>query len=532
MSFTLAVTALGLSAVAGALPHARTQKTIEWNSCPELNENITLQVGNIPILPFECGSLTVPLDYTEPDSDPLDLAVFRVKATKEPVLGSVMFNPGGPGGTGGLDFNSAATDLRANVGEQWDLVSWDPRGTGNTIPFNCPLEGLDGSAPAAKRDVGTLASGNLTEGFLNGGWEYAGAIADSCFSTANETGELIGTVFAVRDMMNIVDALCEDGLLRYYGWSYGTALGSYAAALFPDRVERMVLDGNIDPVAYQSGTWGDWVDDIDEVFWTFLESCFDNKEECALAQFVNANSTQDMLDVINLALEPLAENATTSIEAYVNLITVKSPLIRPLYFPAQWPAFAEAIVALLNPTEAPEEPAADATPAVEPYDQAVNALLGIRGSDAIFRPETAEEYLPTVEYQANVSKSFSDVQYISIWASARWKMDAKERYFGDFNKTTKTPILYVNGNYDPVTPISDARSASAGFKGSVVLEHNGLGHGIFADPSTCVQKHVQQYFLDGTLPDPDTVCEPDLGPWELAAARNGSILGALELTSS
>lgn len=532
MSFSLAILALGLSTAVDA--RALSKKGMKWSSCPELNKNISeLMVTVGPSEPFECGTLSVPLDYTDPDSPPLSLDLFRVKATKEPVLGTVLFNPGGPGGAAGDNFAPAASDLRSNVGEQYHLVSWDPRGTGKTIPFVCPAFGGESTSPSRKRDVEALPNINMTDFFLETGWDYSGDIAETCFGYANETGPLIGSAFVARDMLELVDALSEDGMLRYYGWSYGTALGSYFAAMFPDRVERMVLDGNIDPADYRDGTWGDTLHDTDKTFYAFLEACFENKEECALATYIDANSTQDLFNVTSLVIETAAVNITdmATFSAYSSL---KAAILSAngLYFPSTWPALAEAMVLVLNTTadEAAANAEADTDATPEParwtYDQAVSAGLGIRGADATFKPKSAEEYLPQVEFQANVS-GFADSWYTAAWIASRWKMPAKERFYGEFKAKTKHPILYINGEYDPVTPLNNARRASKGFEGSVVLAHSGKGHGIFADPSTCVQKHVQAYFKDGVLPDEDAHCEPDLGVWELAKARNGTFLGAL-----
>jgi len=181
MTLTSALTALGFSAIANALPHARDNKGLDWRTCPELNANVTAANG-VEGKPIECADLQVPLDYTRSGSESLQLDLFRVKATKEPVLGTVLINFGGPGGPGATNLPIWADEARANIGEQWNLVSWDPRGTGYTIPFQCNLTALAGAVTTVKRDVGTLVSTNLTEIFLNGGWEAAGQIADFCGS--------------------------------------------------------------------------------------------------------------------------------------------------------------------------------------------------------------------------------------------------------------------------------------------------------------------------------------------------------------
>jgi pimeloyl-ACP methyl ester carboxylesterase len=148
---------------------------------------------------------------------------------------SSQINFGGPGGTAAENLPAPliAEQVVRSIGEQWNIVSWDPRGTGYTIPFDCPVEQLTGSlTPPTKRDIGKrdlgpLVSTNVTDTFVNGAWNASEQVADFCAQQVGEQGTLIGTAFTARDMIQIVDALGEDGLLRYYGWSYGTALGSY-----------------------------------------------------------------------------------------------------------------------------------------------------------------------------------------------------------------------------------------------------------------------------------------------------------------
>lgn len=511
MSLNLILTVLGLLTAAASVAYAHDEKGISFHPCPELNANITTITG-VKGTPFDCAKLSVPLDYTNSKSELLELALFIVNATEEPVLGTVLINFGGPGGTGAENLPAWAEQARNTIGAQWNLLSWDPRGTGNTIPFQCNLTDLTGPIDTTlKREVSTLVSTNLTAVFLNGGWEAAGQVADHCYSEANKTGSLIGTAFVARDMIEIVDALNEDGLLRYYGWSYGTALGSYVAAMFPERVERMVLDANLNPHDYQAGHYGDSAHDTDKAFDGFLQTCFDAMDDCAFYTSVQPKTTQDLLDAINSALTPFALNATSGYEAYITYQNLKSIFVTPLYFPRTWPELAETLAALLNRTTT--EPAS--SPATLTYGAAENAVFGIRASDATFIANSSDEYLAQVEYQGTVSSGFSDIIYSAFWPSAQWRMPAKERYRGDFQVQTKIPILYINGEFDPVTPLVNAYNASAGFRGSVVLPHSGYGHGIFSNPSQCVAKHVQAYFKNATLPSEDAHCEPDISPLQM-----------------
>jgi pimeloyl-ACP methyl ester carboxylesterase len=383
--------------------------------------------------------LAVPLDYTNEDSESLTLNLFRVNATQQPALGNLIFNFGGPGGAGADNLPSWASQVAYIVGPRWNIISWNPRGTGYTIPFNCT--GATGLAPTSnkKRELGNLLSVNTTESFLEYGWELAGQTAEACAAQNNGTGTLLGTAFVARDVMQMADALSDDGLLNYYGWSYGTALGSYIAAMFPDRIGRMVLDGNVNPHDYQSGTYADLAEDTDAAFDGFLNTCFEAKNDCSLYTLIQPNRTEDLLATINAALGVIKPLALSNSTTWLTWVGLKSQVYSPLYFPNQWPQLADLLTQALKgktPTPAPENDA---------YGAAVNAVFGIRASDATFHANSSSEYLSIVRQTAKVSKSFSDQAYVPLWVSARWLMPAKERYWGDFQADTKTPILYVNG---------------------------------------------------------------------------------------
>ena len=192
MTVLTIVASLAISRGILALPQHDRLPGLNWQPCPELNQQITTSNG-IEGETFDCAHLEVPLDDTNSSSVPLELSLFKVNATQEPKLGSVLINFGGPGGTGAQNLPVLATQMAANIGPQWDLVSWDPRGTGKTIPFDCgvsPRELLDMMTEGQKkRGEPELASGNLTDYFLNFGWDLAGAQADACYNTMKETGQ-------------------------------------------------------------------------------------------------------------------------------------------------------------------------------------------------------------------------------------------------------------------------------------------------------------------------------------------------------
>ena len=289
----------------------------------------------------------------------------------------------------------------------------------------------------------------------------------------SDTGKFIGTAFVARDMLRITDALGGDGQLRYWGLSYGSILGSTFAAMFPDRIDRMLLDAVANPLDYQAGHWGNYLVDADKTMLAFLEECAQNQDRCALFRYTGMTTAIDMLKVINTALDPYRQNATDGPVNWATYTVTKQSIYEKLYFPKLWPALAEEIVEMLNSSSSSTTPSTETS--VTSYSLGVNAVDGIRCSDALWKATAPEQILDQVKYQASVSNGFSDTHYTFTWTCAAWKMKAKEQYRGNFTAKTSYPILFVNGPFDVATPLVSAFNASAGFEDSVVLTHMGYG---------------------------------------------------------
>ena len=318
---------------------------------------------------------------------------------------------------------------------------------------------------------------NLTDFLFQGGWASAELFADTCYEKMNATGELIGTAFVVRDMVEIIDALGEDGLLRYWGLSYGTQLGSTFAAMFPERVDRMLLDAVTNPHEYVAGTWMHSLLQADKAYRAFLTECANAPDKCSLAPFVGPKATADDLQAaIDAGAQQLLQMSTVQ-DGTLTYGLIKYGLYRRLYDPVTWSSLGDELVSLLNGTYTSTPSTSVPSTAVDepkPYNLGQTSFEGIRCSDTTWRANSPEEILSIVAEQSTIS-SFSDVFYDQLWRCAAWKMDAKEKYTGTFSAKTKFPILLVGGAYDPVTPLVSAFNTSAGFQNSVVLTHRGYG---------------------------------------------------------
>ncbi|GAM88007.1 hypothetical protein ANO11243_060360 [Dothideomycetidae sp. 11243] len=234
----LAASLLSFTAAA-SLP---ANSTINWAPC-------TVPYVNILNATLLCADLQVPRDYTNPGAGSITLQLTKSVALIQPAKGSILFNPGGPGlsaneeiGTGGALFDSA-------TGLEFDVVTWDPRGVGQAMPYSC-YQNDTYRIPLIYKTPSTSNSSDAARGRV---WGLKKTFSIACAEAISDFGDLVGTAFTARDMMQIVDALNEDGLLHYWGFSYGSILGMTAAAMFPDRMGRVIIDGVLNPRDYYAG---------------------------------------------------------------------------------------------------------------------------------------------------------------------------------------------------------------------------------------------------------------------------------------
>jgi pimeloyl-ACP methyl ester carboxylesterase len=223
----VAVLGLGLIALAASGAADSSRHQLRWHKCP----------GG------ECASLDVPLDYSNRAGRTIEVALFRIKA-KDPKrrIGSLLFNPGGPGDSGVAFLRDNGPALSGKLSSRFDLIGFDPRGTGRTSPVRCG------------RSFGRLLDRNLVP--TTAAERRAAGAAYSRFARVckRRLGRVLGhiaTVDTARDMDRIRAALGEERV-SYVGYSYGTFLGQAYANMFPKRVRAMVIDGvenaSLDPI--------------------------------------------------------------------------------------------------------------------------------------------------------------------------------------------------------------------------------------------------------------------------------------------
>lgn len=318
----------------------------------------------------------------------------------------------------------------------------------------------------------------------SGGWDNNAKFAEACFNSQQETGRFLGTTFVARDMLRIVDALNEDGMLRFWGRSYSTVLGQTFAAMFPDRIDKMLIDSIVRPEDYWAGTWLTAVRSTETALRNFFSECINaGPEICPLANYTGSDTTpQTLVEALDGAIQKLLDDKTPIDEDYP-LFPWQPPswtlyhefkyrLLTVLYRPQQF----SAVLSITLKALADNITASDfVSPSQEMWNDGIHNFHGIGCSDSTLRVSKPEDMYSIIQAQT-AEGTFGDVFPPQVWPCAQWGFDAAERYEGSFrNINTSFPILFVNGAYDPITPLENAWEASSGFQGSRFLVHGGHG---------------------------------------------------------
>jgi pimeloyl-ACP methyl ester carboxylesterase len=489
---------------------------VEWGTC-----------GKDAPQRLQCATVEVPLDYVDPESEALlELDLLRVQATGDPSerLGSLFVNPGGPGGSATGFAAWFGRLVPSEIRERYDIVGIDPRGVGQSAPMVCRT---DEKRPPYPRAWFPTTVKQATRQIRLDDW-LRGACAPGDARDAPVVAHM-STADTARDMDLVREAL-GDTDLNYYGISYGTQLGSTYAAMFPDNVGRMILDGVLDPVAWTTGRgagagttmpfserlrsgYGAW----QALTAAFAECDRVGKRRCVLA----GHASEAWLDVVRrLERKPFRSERTGRITYDV----VVGSALSYLYYAEGVPYLMRSIKRLhramfgkgsLRVTDwrqgavarRVDEGGGIPGPYAAGFARTGSPFVGVACADSD-NPSDPRAWIRAGNRADRVSPWFGKLW---TWASspcAGWPEEYQEdRYAGPFETVTANPVLVVGNTYDPATPLHGARAVNRLLDGSRLLVLDGWGHGAL-DTGPCIDQAYRDYLVDGTLPPAGTVCKP------------------------
>ncbi|MFD8215329.1 alpha/beta hydrolase [Streptomyces sp. NPDC059697] len=446
---------------------------------------------------FECATMKAPLDYAKPASGDVKLAVARKKATGPGKrIGSLLVNPGGPGGSAvGYLQSYAGIGYPAEVRARYDMVGVDPRGVARSEPVEC----LTGHQMDTYTETDVTPDDKKETGELVDAYKK---FAEGCGRHSPNLLRHVSTVEAARDM-DILRAVLGDQKLNYVGASYGTFLGATYAGLFPDRVGRMVLDGAMDPSLSARKLNQDQTAGFETAFQSFAKDCV-RHSDCPLG---GPGTSPDQVGrnlsafFKKLDAKPIPTGDADGRKLGEALAT--TGVIAAMYDQAAWPQLREALTAamkdkdgagLLALSDSYYERDADGKYANLMFANAAVNCLDLPA--AFSTPDEVEKGLPGFE---KASPVFGDGL---AWASlncAYWPV----RPTGEPHRIEAKgagPILVVGTTRDPATPYAWAKSLASQLSSGVLLTYVGDGHTAYGRGSVCIDSTIDRYLLQGTPP--------------------------------
>ncbi|MGW5259813.1 alpha/beta hydrolase [Microbispora sp. NPDC004025] len=485
----MAATVAGLGAMAATAgcggarvapeEYASATPSPSWKACEETASSSG----------FECATLQVPLDYAKPEGKKIDIALIRLRATdKSRRIGSLVFNFGGPGGSGVTTLMNAAHAF-STLNTRYDLVGFDPRGVERSSGIRCLSGPQMDQYMSREPSENAAAETKLVTGFAQGCERNAGWILP-----------YVGTVNAARDMETLRAAL-GDPRLNYFGFSYGTHLGAVYATQFPKKVGRMVLDSAVDPSIGMLEMAKTQALGFQKAYEDYLADCAKTRTSCPLgADPAAANATVlQLLDTLSRTPGKVGSRTVTEDVA-------RAGITQALYSKLTWPLLTEALdearkgkldgLLALADQYAGRQP--DGT-----YSTLQFSLPSVLCVDSTDRPSVAqaEELARRLEKRTPIFASTA----ISAGSCSVWPVrgDDAARHV---DATGSDPILVVGVTNDPATPYQWAPRLAEQLRTGVLLTLNGEGHGAYGQ-SRCIDDKVDAFLLEGKVPANGTRCD-------------------------
>lgn len=466
-------------------PDSRTvedfyDQEISWTACGE----------------DECGTIDVPIDYQDPGAGSIQLAVERRKASGDRI-GSLVVNPGGPGAGGTYLAEQADGYFAPPLLAAYDIVGFDPRGTGDSSPVDCLTDDELDAWIAADPDPDTPEE--VAEGKENSEEFWSGCEAKS----ADVAGH-VSTVEAARDMDVLRAALGEDKL-DYLGFSYGTRLGATYAELYPDKTGRLVLDGAIDPsLSAREGSLSQ-AGGFETALRSYVQDCVDGGG-CFLGDTVDAGITtiKDLIDSIDK--KPLPTGDSEGRELTVGLAFYG--LITPLYSEDNWSYLDDGLKKALDGDGSTLLLLSDFYGSRESgkyVDNSLEAISVINCLDDPWSITTEEVPAQFAEFEKK-SPTFGKVFAWGLTTCNGIPFTSTDEPDLEIDGSGAAPIVVLGTTRDPATPYEEAVAMAKQLESGVLVSRDGDGHTAYNKGNDCVDDAVHGYLIDGKVPDDGLKC--------------------------
>ncbi|WP_309129501.1 alpha/beta hydrolase [Microbacterium sp.] len=458
-------------------------QTIEWQQCGSR---------------LDCADVTAPLDWEDPEAGEVSLAIVRHQATGQ-YQGSLLVNPGGPGSSG---YDYIADNLTYAVGapliENFDVIGFDPRGVGRSTAVTC----FEDPAKRDEFNYGlTIEPRNTPE------WEAEiqadqKEYAEACAANSGDLLQHVTTVNAARDM-DLLRAVLGDTQLNYLGYSYGTFLGATYAKLYPERAQRLVLDGAIDPSVPGLDVGTTQALGFESALRAYLENClasngcpFNGTLDDALADF------RALLAAVERS--PLRNGDGRMLGAD----TMVTGVITAMYSQSSWQYLTDALAAVLQGDPSAMFYLADSYNGRNP-----DGTYADNSMDA-FNAYNCMDY-PVEDDPAAEAAAMKRIEEGAPTFAPYWQgPDLCEQWPYPPTGTREAitapgtgPIVVVGTTNDPATPYEWSESLAEQLENGVLVTRVGEGHTGYNKGNGCVDEAVEGFLIEGTVPEDGLRCE-------------------------
>ena len=511
---------LGAAGAAGAVP------AVAWHRCPAGSAGA--MVGG-----FSCATVAAPLDYRDPSGPKIRLAVVQHAASGPGRRGVIFFNPGGPGGAGTVQLPAFIGFFPKELLREYDIVSWDPRGSGASTAVQC--------FPSQAAESAFLGKYSFFPVGRDQQRPYISRYREFGKICAARNGALlrhVSTADSARDL-NLLRQDLGQPKLNYLGISYGTFLGATYANLFPRRVGRLVLDGNVPPEAWTNGgrpnprlsTYLRMGSDkaAGRALGAFLRICGQRSTQACAFSAGSAAATRAKWDALLARLRRAPVNLGGTAFSYAFVVTTVSfglSFVQPFSTPVPdnsapgWSGVAQGLEQLWTAGSG----TASARPGLRPAVAAAGAQR-YGGAEQGYAVQCDEAPSPPASAYAGLQRLLlrrSGVLGLpDLWTldepCATWPVRGKDTYSGPWNAPT-SPVLVIGNTTDPFLPLQDAIAMTRQLGNARLLVVRGYGHTALLNPSTCASNYLTAYFRTGALPPQGTICRQNVPPFPPPAA--------------
>lgn len=482
------------------------RQDLQWGACePFVVTEADLSAYSNPKI--ECSRLTVPLDYSQPDGDTINIAVVRQRATGDRI-GSVVFNPGGPGASGvSIVATLAQYGISPGLAERFDFVGFDPRGVGASEPYIA-------CQPDEQRDRNRASN---WPGFMPSSTpqEVAAANAASekfvadCVSTISQQGvdglaflAQVGTTSVAKDL-DVLREVLGDEKLTYVGWSYGTSIGTAYAEQFPGSVRAMLLDGAVDPTVDAA------TDSLQQT--RAFQQAFDNFADwCAQQSGCLWSDPSQAVERFQAFSQPLMDRPLAVADGRaLSFLDAVTGVASALYSDYSWPTLRSALADAADGDGSALMALADDyynRDSSGHYSHLLEAFTAIRcmDSDRITDPDAVIEVnrrlVEASPFQDNGEPAAAIFDTCAFWPVEPTMLPHTP------DPTGLAPVLVVSTTADPATPY-EAGVELADDLGGRLLTVEGTRHTAYMLSGLgCVDDFGDDYLINLTLPPDGATC--------------------------